>query len=152
MCAWSPVAPQISHTIVLTWHSTRGTVHVAQYTWHSTRGTLHVAHHTWQGSPEVWARDDASLLQPVPGEDGGWLPVLATEAAASAAGARGPPLPVPAANQRPVLAEHQPMRGQYSPGAGRLLPPRQLCLQLLEVEGAEERVVWQRRGLREREQ
>ena len=116
---------------------------VAQYTWQCD---------TWQGSPEVGARDDASLLQPVPGEDGGWLPVLATEAAASAAGARGPPLPVPAANQRPVLTRHQPMRGEYSPGAGRLLPPRQLCLQLLEVEGAEERVVWQRRGLREREQ
>ena len=116
---------------------------VAQYTWHSTRG---------RGSPEVGARDDASLLQPVPGEDGGWLPVLATEAAASAAGARGPPLPVPAANQRPVLTRDQPMRGEYSPGAGRLLPPRQLCLQLLEVEGAEERVVWQRRGLRERDQ
>ena len=145
MCAWSPVAPQISHTIVLSWHITRGTVHVAQY----TRDTVHVAQYTWQGSPEVGARDDAALLQPVPGEDGGRLAVLATEAAASAAGARGPPLPVPAANQRPVLAEHQPMRGEYSPGAGRLLPPRQLSLQLLDVEGAEERVVWQRRGLRE---
>ena len=135
MCAWSPVAPQISQTIVLTWHITRGS-----------------ECDTWQGSPEVGARDDASLLQPVPGEDGGWLPVLATEAAASAAGARGPPLPVPAANQRPVLTRHQPMREEYSPGASRLLPPRQLCLQLLEVEGAEERVVWQRRGLREREE
>ena len=135
--------PDVAH---YTWHSTRET----QYTCHSTRGTVHVAQYTWQGSPEVGARDEAALLQPVPGEDGGRLAVLATEAAASAAGARGPPLPVPGANQRPVLAEHQPMRGKYSPGAGCLLPPRQFCLKLLDVEGFEERVVWQRRGLRER--